>query len=79
MAPHRRGEAGEQFDHLVGGARVQRPGRLVGEEHAPTADHGAGDRDALLLTTGEVVRVPVELLGEADGGQRIDGKRAGFP
>ena len=52
--------------------RVERTGRLVGEQQPALADDGSGDGDALLLTTGEVVGVAVEVVGQAERVQRRD-------
>ncbi len=46
--------------------RVERAGRLVGEQQAALADDGAGDGDALLLTAGEVVGIAVEVVRQPD-------------
>ena len=46
--------AGEQADHVRAGLRVEVSGRLVGEDHARLDDERTGDRDALLLTAGEL-------------------------
>ena len=39
--------------------RVEVAGGFVGEDHFGAGDHGAGDADELLLTTGELVGVEV--------------------
>ena len=38
---------------LDAGAGIQRSGRLIGQDDARMGDDGAGDRDALLLSTGQ--------------------------
>ena len=46
---------GETPLHGVLGPGVQRAGRLVQDEHGRVSQNGPGDRQALLLTTGEPV------------------------
>ncbi len=48
------------------GARVERAGGLVGEDHARLADERAGDRDPLLLAARELRRPMAAALVEAD-------------
>jgi hypothetical protein len=38
---------------VLAGERVERPGRLVGEQHLGSGDQGAGQGDALCLPAGE--------------------------
>ena len=59
-------DAGEQLHDVDGGGRVEVSGRLVGQQHLRAVDQSARDRDALLLTTGQLVREPLLLAGEAD-------------
>jgi hypothetical protein len=47
---------GEQFHHQLAGHRVERPGRLVGEQHFGISDEAAGQRDALRLSTRQLTR-----------------------
>ena len=47
-------------------SRVEVAGRLVGEQHQRPVDERAGDRDALLLTAGELVGHAGRLAVEAD-------------
>src|SRR4051812_6487779 len=63
-------------DHLPRDA-VERAGRLVGEHEAPRPDERAGDRHALLLTTGELVGEAVGDLLQADLGERRERLPAG--
>ncbi|SCE18127.1 hypothetical protein GA0115245_12477 [Streptomyces sp. di188] len=53
-----------RIDRVVSG--VQGAGGLVGEQHLGVAGEGAGDADALLLTAGELGRVGLGLVGQAD-------------
>ena len=50
------------FEDLLGGDGVEAAGGLVGENHLRLIDEGAGDADALLLTTRQLVRI-LEILG----------------
>ena len=52
---------------LEADARVEVPGGLVGEQDRRLVDDGAGDRHALLLATGQLVREPLLLALEPDG------------
>ena len=49
----------EQVEHLGLHRDVERRGRLVGHEQVGLEGEGAGDADALALTTGELVGVAV--------------------
>ena len=55
------GQRRQQLDDRIAARGVERAGRLVGKDQAALADEGPGDRDALLLTAGEVVGIPVEV------------------
>ena len=44
-----------QPHHRLAVDRVQRPGRLVGQQQAPVTDDGTGDGDALPLAAGQLV------------------------
>ncbi len=50
----RRGEAGENIDHVGARRGVEIPGRLVRQDHARVDHERARDRDALLLPSGEM-------------------------
>src|SRR5262249_38622527 len=45
---------------------VERAGRLVGEQQTPLADDRPCDRDPLALAAGELVRVAIGALGDAE-------------
>ena len=59
-------DAGEQLHDAGARGGVEVSGRLVGEQDLRLVDDGAGDRDALLLTAGELVREGAAPSGEAD-------------
>ena len=59
-------DAGQQLHDVDGCRGVEVSGRLVGQQHLGAVDQRARDRDALLLTAGELVREPLLLAGEAD-------------
>ena len=59
-------EVAQQLEDRAGGLRVEGAGGLVGEQHLGVAGQGAGDADALLLAAGELGRVVLGLVGEAD-------------
>ncbi len=52
--------SGEQSQHLAPGLRVEVSGGLVGEDQIRCGGEGAGDRHALLLTAGQLVRTMSE-------------------
>ena len=58
-------------EHGAAGARVERAGRLVGEEHVGLADERAGDRHALLLAAGELRRAVAGAVAESDALERV--------
>ena len=49
----------------LGVDRVERAGGLVGQQQPPLPDHGAGDRHPLALAAGQLVRIAVGLVGQA--------------
>ena len=64
--PISHGQVLELVDDDAAGMAVEGRGRLVGDDQVGQADHGAGDRHALLLAARELVGPGVGLLGEAD-------------
>ena len=62
--------ARNRSEHQLAGIVVERPGRLVAQQHIRRFDDGACDRDPLLLTAGELRGKMIEPLGEADQRQR---------
>jgi hypothetical protein len=82
MADEQAGEAvlalqfREEFEHLRAHRDVERRDRLVGDDEARPAHHGAGDRDALALAAGELVRIALgEAVAQADLGQHLGDAR----
>ena len=55
---------------FVGALAVQVAGRLVAEQESRVGDDGAGNGDALLLSAGELARIMIHALGEADDAER---------
>ena len=53
----------QQVHHLGLDGHVQRGHRLVGDDHLGLDRERPGDADALPLAAGELVRVPVVVLG----------------
>ena len=63
----------QQVEHRGARGRVEVARRLVGEQHGRARDQRAGDRDALLLAAGQLGRLVVAALGQADAvQQRVD-------
>ena len=56
----------QDLHDLARGRRVERAGRLVGEQDLGPRDQRAGDRDALLLAARELARQVLGAVGEAD-------------
>jgi hypothetical protein len=78
---HHDGRAGpvdavEDAHDADGGRGVEVPGRLVGEHDQRPVDERPRDRDALLLTAGQLVREPPGLLGETDEVEHLRHLRA---
>ena len=60
-------QLGEELQHLGAHGDVERRDRLVGDDEFRPAHDGAGDRDALALAAGELVRIALgETVAEAD-------------
>ena len=66
-------QLGEELEHLVAGLLVERPGRLVGEEHGRTIGERPGDRDPLSLPAGELGGEDVRLLRDTDLLEEVQG------
>ena len=66
-----RGELLHHVQHLADELRVERRGRLVEQHQLRLHRQRARDRDALLLAAGELRRVGVELVGQADAVEQL--------
>ena len=60
------GGGAEHFEDGVGVLGVEVAGGFVGEDDGGSGDEGAGDGDALLFASGELVGAVVEAAGEAE-------------
>ncbi len=69
------GGAGEQVHHQFPGHRVQRPGRLVGEQHLRPGDQAAGQRDALRLPAGQLPGPAAPKPVQAERAEPLPGRR----
>ena len=70
------GEILHHLQHLVDQLRIERARRLVEEQDARIRRHRARDRDPLLLPAGELARVGLRLVGEADPVEQLQRARA---
>src|SRR5436190_2078029 len=61
----------EQVQDLPAGLGVEVSRRLIGEEERRFVDQRAGDRHALALAAGQLVRLMVHAVVEADGADRV--------
>src|SRR5690606_9215124 len=59
-------DARQQVEDLAGGLRVESTGRLVAEQDLRLGGQRPGDADALLLAAGQLRRVALRLIAEAD-------------
>ena len=64
-------ERGEGLDGLKRALGVQRSGRFIGQHHLRVVDQGAGNGDALLLTTRKLARQIVEPIAQAQTCQQF--------
>ncbi len=71
----RRVQLGQQAADLLAGGRVERAGRLVGQQQLRRVDQGPRDRDPLPLAAGQPRRVVVAVLVEAEPGEQLGGPR----
>ena len=69
---HRRGRSKrsvhlvDDFEHADPRLEIERTGRLVTKQDFRLLGNGTGDRDSLLLATGELSRKVIHSLGQAD-------------
>ena len=61
----------EQVHDLHGRVRIERAGRLVGQDDVRVVDQCAGDRHALHLAAGQLVRLFIDVFAESDLLQRL--------
>src|SRR5690606_2697719 len=66
----------EEAHELLSRRRVEVARGLIGEEDGGAVDEGAGDGDALALPAGELVRLVVHPVSEADAHERLGGALA---
>ena len=59
-------EALQEFKYFISTLAVEVAGRLVAQKKGGIGDDSAGDGDALFLSAGELARVMVHAVGEAD-------------
>ena len=71
-------QAAEDVEHVGGVDRVERPGRLVGEDHERVGHDGACQGDTLLLPAGHLDRSMVGPLGQTQAVQRGQGALVAF-
>ena len=60
---------------LLSGSGVERPGRLVGQQHDRPVDQRTGDRHPLALAAGEPARVGVPVALDVQRGEQFAGAR----
>ena len=56
---------------MIGGARIEIAGRLVGEQHARAVGDRAGDGDALLFAAGKLGRPMRQAMAEPQIGEEF--------
>ena len=70
----------DQGQHLLGGLRVERPGRLVGQHDLRAVGQCPGDGHPLLLADAELRRLVVQPVGQPDLPEQVPGPlRVGRP
>ena len=69
-------QALEDAHDLSAGARVESTRRLVRQNDRRLVDQGAGDRDTLLLSTGQFRRLVVSSIGKPDCVERRQSARS---
>src|SRR5918999_1077995 len=72
------GQVAHDDEHLAHELGVERGGDLVEEHHVRVHHQRPGDRDPLLLTAGELVRVLPLLLRQPDARQQLAGASLGL-
>ena len=61
----------QQFENGTGGGRVEGAGGFIAQQYLRVAGQRAGNSDALFLATGEISRVAVVLITQADEIQQL--------
>ena len=69
-------EVSQQPDHRVDLHVVEMRRRLVGEDHGRIERQGTRDRDALLLSSGQITRTVVGAIHEVDLCEHLVGARS---
>ncbi|RMP66076.1 hypothetical protein ALQ18_05178 [Pseudomonas marginalis pv. marginalis] len=64
-------DLGQQLQHRRGGLRVEGAGGFVAQQDFWLGRQGAGDADALLLTTRQLRRVFFGVVGQANAGEQL--------
>ena len=59
------------FHDLVRSARIEVAGRLVGKQYCGMVDEGPGERDALLLSPGELIGHVIRAVSQADARKHL--------
>src|SRR5258707_4686087 len=72
-------QLGKRGEHVVGGARVEISGGLIGEQNAWCVGHCARDRNALLLAPRKLRRPVSGALRQAEIAEQVAGASGGFP
>ena len=67
-----------KFEHFFGRSFVEIAGGLVGDQDRRIGGDGAGDRHSLFLAAGELARIVMHALGQADDAQGHLGMGAPF-
>ena len=66
----------QNLDHLGAALRVERAGRLVGQQHVAAVHEGARNAHALLLPAGELARLVLQAVGHAQAREQRQGALA---
>ena len=69
--PHLLLERAQLLLHLLAQLEVERPERLVEQQHARAVDERAGERHALALAAGELARPAVLVAAQAHHPERL--------
>ena len=69
----------KEIHHDAARLAVQCAGRLVGQDQRRLIDHGAGNRDALLLSAGKLVGLVAHPLAHADALEPFLGAAGALP